>query len=115
MTRQRIGRFSGHLAPLAGRGARPSSAAVLGKERRSEASAMLHRRCNPGEGSLREHIRHRVRGATPHPNPLRASFARLDPAKSGAREKTRYSVTGLSEICQSLPSKVEMWSVFIGE
>jgi hypothetical protein len=22
----------------------------------------------------------------PHPNPLRASFARLDPAKSGARE-----------------------------
>jgi hypothetical protein len=26
-----------------------------------------------------------------------------------------YSVTGFSEICQSLPSKIEMWSVFIGE
>ncbi len=52
--------------------------------------------------------------AAPHPDPLRASFARLDPA-SGEREKTRYSVTGLSEICQSLPSKIEMWSVFIGE
>jgi hypothetical protein len=25
--------------------------------------------------------------AAPHPSPLRASFARLDPAKSGAREK----------------------------
>jgi len=27
----------------------------------------------------------------------------------------RYSVTGCSEICQSLPSKMEMWSLFIGE
>jgi hypothetical protein len=27
----------------------------------------------------------------PHPNPLRASFARLDPAKSGAREKEAQS------------------------
>jgi len=27
----------------------------------------------------------------------------------------RYAVTGFSEICQSLPSKIEMWSVFIGE
>jgi hypothetical protein len=26
-----------------------------------------------------------------------------------------YSVTGFSEICQALPSKIEMWSVFIGE
>ena len=26
-----------------------------------------------------------------------------------------YSVTAFSEICQSLPSKAEIWSVFIGE
>src|ERR1700690_2902079 len=32
------------------------------------------------------------RGA-PHPNPLRASFARLDPAKSGAREHTVIGAT----------------------
>jgi hypothetical protein len=31
------------------------------------------------------------------------------------KRKTRYSVTAFSEICQSLPSKIEMWSVFIGE
>ncbi len=30
-------------------------------------------------------------------------------------KKNTYSVTAFSEICQSLPSKFEMWSVFIGE
>jgi hypothetical protein len=37
--------------------------------------------------------------------------------KSGAREidTAAYSVTAFSEICQSLPSKIEMCSVFIGE
>lgn len=36
----------------------------------------------------------------------------VQPLDKGIRN---YSVTGLSEICQSLPSKIEMWSVFIGE
>jgi hypothetical protein len=31
------------------------------------------------------------------------------------RARRNYSVTGFSEICQSLLSKIEMWSVFIGE
>ena len=35
--------------------------------------------------------------------------------KSIHHRLTCYSVTGCSEICQSLPSKTEMWSVFIGE
>src|SRR5258708_21124692 len=44
------------------------------------------RSCDPGEG--RRRIRNtRIRGEAPHPNPLRASSARLAPAKSGAREK----------------------------
>jgi hypothetical protein len=33
----------------------------------------------------------------------------------GSETERRYSVTGFSEICQSLPSNVEMCSVFIGE
>jgi hypothetical protein len=64
----------GHLAPLAGRG--------------RIASAMPSIvRCNPGEGSHRAQLCSEFAKAAPHPNPLRASFARLDPAKSGAREK----------------------------
>src|SRR3977135_4663391 len=61
---ERLG--SSYLAPLAGRG-------------RSSSKAR-----NPGEGG------HGIRYASgfaeraPHPNPPRASFARLDPAKSGA-------------------------------
>src|SRR5712672_4257408 len=38
----------------------------------------------------------RTRGETPHPNPLRASFACLDPAKSGAREQIAASISILS-------------------
>jgi hypothetical protein len=38
-------------------------------------------------------------------------------ARDDDRNETtaRYSVTAFSEICQSLPSKIEMCSVFIGE
>ena len=36
-------------------------------------------------------------------------------ASPAGRGEARYSVTGRSEICQSLPSNTEMWSVFIGE
>jgi len=38
-------------------------------------------------GTIREHLCSAFAEAAPHPNPLRASFARLDPAKSGEREK----------------------------
>src|SRR5438876_679830 len=41
-----------------------------------------HRRCDPGEG---DYPRLQMRGSAPLPDPLRASFARLDPAKSGER------------------------------
>jgi peptide/nickel transport system ATP-binding protein len=60
---------------------RPPSAAVLEEERRGEASATL--RSNPGE---REPTSNTVPGVAPHPDPLRASFARLDSA-GGEREK----------------------------
>src|SRR5882757_8251255 len=53
-----------NLAPLAGRG----------------------RRAAPGEG-VPDQPRSRIVERAPHPDPLRASFARLDPAKSGARER----------------------------
>ena len=33
---------------------------------------------------------------------------------NGNETTARYSVTAFSEICQSLPSKIEMCSVFIG-
>jgi len=46
-------------------------------------------------------------GSSPSPQP--------SPRESGEREKIPYSVTAFSEICQSLPSKIEMCSVFIGE
>src|ERR1700676_411077 len=39
----------GATSPLVGEH-RPPPAAVVGKERRSDASAMSHRRCDPGEG-----------------------------------------------------------------
>src|SRR2546427_821424 len=46
-------------------------------------------KCNPGEGdSPRVLFATEYAEAAPHPNPLRASFARLDPAKSGERERT---------------------------
>ncbi|MGA7073064.1 dipeptide ABC transporter ATP-binding protein [Bradyrhizobium sp.] len=59
---------------------RPPSAAVLEQERRGEASATAS--CVPGEGDSPE-----VGSAESHPDPLRASSSRLDPA-SGARERT---------------------------
>src|SRR5437867_2519079 len=61
-----------HLAPLAGRG-------------RNRIA-----RCDPGEG---DYPRVWCVESAPHPNPLRASFARLDPAKSGAREPTAVAVS----------------------
>ena len=45
--------------------------------------------------------------AAPHPDPL--------PARAGRGSRPHYSDTAFSEICQSLPSKIEMCSVFIGE
>ncbi|WP_028351885.1 dipeptide ABC transporter ATP-binding protein [Bradyrhizobium murdochi] len=60
---------------------RPPSAAVL-KERRGEASAMA--RSAAGE---RDSPRSGLAEAAPHPDPLRASSARLDPAKGGEREQ----------------------------
>ncbi len=59
-------------------------------------------------GTFREQFVTVLAARAPHPDPLRASFARLDPAKGGEREKTRYSVTGLSEMSQSLPLNTEM-------
>src|SRR5260370_41593137 len=50
------------------------SAAVLVEERRSEASAIAQRRVR---GTIRES---EPVESPPHPGPLRASFARLDPA-----------------------------------
>ena len=38
-----------------------------------------------------------------------------DELKGAEMERSPYSETAFSEICQSLPSKIEMWSVFIGE
>jgi peptide/nickel transport system ATP-binding protein len=61
---------------------RPPSATVLEEERRGEASATL--RSNPGEG---DSPRVALGEAAPHPDPLRASSARLDPA-SGERESS---------------------------
>src|ERR1700690_931368 len=43
-------------------------------------------RSNPGEGESPHSLSSEFAEAAPHSNPLRASFARLDPAKSGARE-----------------------------
>jgi peptide/nickel transport system ATP-binding protein len=60
---------------------RPPPAAVLKEERRGEASATL--RSNPGEGDSPPVA---LAETAPHPDPLRASFARLDPA-GGEREK----------------------------
>jgi peptide/nickel transport system ATP-binding protein len=60
---------------------RPPSAALLEEERRGKASATL--RSNPGEGEPTSNI---LPGVVPHPDPLRASFARLDPV-GGEREK----------------------------
>jgi hypothetical protein len=60
----------------------------------------LPRRCEASSGAIRvrgaPHLRRQnSRTEAPHPDPLRASFARLDPAKSGAREKRdqRYEFT----------------------
>ena len=58
---------------------RSPSATVPRKERRSEASAIAKRRVR---GTIRES---EPVDTPPHPNPLRASFARLDPA-CGERE-----------------------------
>ena len=60
---------------------RPPPAAVLEEGRRGEASAML--RSNPGEGDSPPAV---LSETAPHPDPLRASSARLDPA-CGEREK----------------------------
>ena len=43
-------------------------------------------RSNPGEGVPVYQLAPMLADRAPRPNPLRASFARLDPAKSGARE-----------------------------
>src|SRR5258706_3588436 len=66
---------SGHLAPLAGRG-RSRRLRVRGTLRESERGESL-----------------------PHPNPLRASFARLDPAQAGRgrsdpRQRNRFYLAG---------------------
>jgi hypothetical protein len=86
-----------------------------------------------GLGVLRrsrfEYGHERARSDPPPPT-SRASFARLGPHRfAGGGEESvpasrepdplrlktpRYSVTGRSEISQSLPLKIEMWSVFIG-
>ncbi|TFV46652.1 hypothetical protein E4K65_18960 [Bradyrhizobium niftali] len=42
--------------------------------------AGLHRRCNPGEGALRESSLTVCAEAPPHPDPLSASEARRGPA-----------------------------------
>jgi len=46
--------------------------------------------------------------------PLTPTLSQPSP-REGRGEGGNYSDTGCSEICQSLPSKTEMWSVFIGE
>jgi hypothetical protein len=63
-----------HLAPLAGRGGIASSDAIRVRGTIGESERV------DGESERADRA--------PHPNPLRASFARLDPAKSGAREQT---------------------------
>jgi hypothetical protein len=45
----------------------------------------------------------------------RRDFVEGPASLAGRGQRPRYSVTGRSEICQSLPSNTEMWSVFIGE
>jgi hypothetical protein len=64
-------------------------------------------RCDPGEGAIRVFLSFQICGGSPSPYPL--------PAKGGEREEAAYagreaahSVTGLSEISQSLPLKIEM-------
>ena len=55
-----------------------------------------------------------MRGGTSRTYSLMAA-ARAVSTIEPVRRGPTYSVTGFSEICQSLPSKIEMWSVFIGE
>jgi hypothetical protein len=57
---------------------------------RGEVAALFARRVR---GTIRES--EPVERAS-HPDPLRASFARLDPAKSGAREKSAISVAAFN-------------------
>jgi hypothetical protein len=72
-------------------------------------------------GSLGANMGTRARGETPHPRPLPTASrgaggrAHSGPLRGGEIGTAAYSVTGFSEICQSLPSKIEMCSVFIGE
>ena len=61
-------------------------------------------------GTFREQFVTVLAARAPHPDPLRASFARLDPARAGRGRSTQlyHSVTGLSEMSQSLPLNTEM-------
>ena len=67
--------------PAFGERHRPPSAAV---PKNAEAKLRLRRiiRCDPGEGVQVYRWSNNAERA-PHPNPLRASFARLDPARAG--------------------------------
>jgi hypothetical protein len=60
-------------------------------------------RCDPGEGYRSDDSR-RSRGGTPHPDPLRASFARLDPASAGrGRKATTSAAVDRSAWCHGRP------------
>jgi hypothetical protein len=56
------------------------------RERAPDDRLRIVRR-DPGEVESRAHPCSEFAEAAPHRNPLRGSFARLDPAKSGEREK----------------------------
>jgi DNA helicase II / ATP-dependent DNA helicase PcrA len=58
-------------------------AALTSPRLRGEVAALFARRVR-GYRSLGEH---RLAERAPHPSPLRASFACLDPVKNGEREK----------------------------
>jgi hypothetical protein len=74
-----------HLAPLAGRG-RIASAMPTGRANARPMTGSASSGAIRVRGSHRAHLCSEFAEAAPHPNPLRASFARLDPAKSGERE-----------------------------
>ena len=111
--RQQFGRFSRKLDLDAGRHARELSRSRGFVE--GGGDSPRHRSTWRGRSAASVRVRglsHPVVDRLAQRKPLTPTPL---PAKSGARETMlHHSVTGFSEICQSLPSKIEMCSVFIG-
>src|SRR5260370_40575498 len=75
-----------HLAPLAGRG-RIATSDANGSRERAPDDRLRIVRGNPGEGESPHTLPSQFAEAAPHPNPLRASFARLGLAKERGEER----------------------------